>query len=154
MWIRIVFALFMSSLVAQAQPCRDIRSVDFRNGVIRTSAADENELKGQFNSSFGSEIFTFKGGLSEEFSDDAQLLYKLRHPDPNPNAWMNVGGGCERPGRSSDRNIAISDFYDLTEPGTYTIQISRRLERLSPDWVKSNIITIMVDEGGCREVPN
>jgi hypothetical protein len=72
MWIRVVFALFISSLVAQAKPCRDIRSVDFRNAVIRTSATDENELKGQFNSSFGSETFTFKGGVSEEFSDEAQ----------------------------------------------------------------------------------
>ena len=68
----VIFLLLMCSVVAQAQPCRDIRSVDFRDAVIRTSAADENELTGQFNGSFGSQTFTFNGGVSEDFFDEAQ----------------------------------------------------------------------------------
>jgi hypothetical protein len=85
---------------------------------------------------------------------ETPLLYKLRHPDPNPLGLVSVGGGCVRSGGSTGGNILISDFYDLTEPGTYTIQVSRRLERVSPDWVKSNIVTILVGDSGWRELPN
>ena len=70
--IRIVFLAFVSPLVAQAQPCNDIRSVDFRDATIRTSPTDENELTGLFNFSRGAETFNFKNGVSEEFSDEAQ----------------------------------------------------------------------------------
>jgi hypothetical protein len=72
MWMRVVYLIFILSLVAQAQPCRDIRSIDFRNAVIRTSTTDENELTGLFNTSFGAETFKFKNGVSEEFLDEAQ----------------------------------------------------------------------------------
>jgi hypothetical protein len=72
MSIRVVYLVFILSLVAHAQPCRDIRSLDFRNTIIRTSPIDENELKGQFNTSSGAETFKFKNGVSEEFLDEAQ----------------------------------------------------------------------------------
>ena len=60
MWMRVVVLVFISSTVSHAQPCRDIRSVDFRNTIIRTSPIDENELTGLFNTSFGAETFKFK----------------------------------------------------------------------------------------------
>ena len=71
MWMRVVL-VFISSLVTQAQPCSDIRSVDFRNAIIRTSPTDENELTGLFNSSSGAQEFNFKNGVSENFLDEAQ----------------------------------------------------------------------------------
>lgn len=72
MWMRVVLAVFISSVLTQAQPCRDIRSVDFRNAIISTSSTDENELTGLFNGSFGSQTFRFKNGVSEDFLDEAQ----------------------------------------------------------------------------------
>lgn len=72
MWIRIVFFVLISSLAAQAQPCSNIRSVDFRNATIRTSPNDENELTGLFNSSAGSQTFRFKNGVSEDFESESK----------------------------------------------------------------------------------
>ena len=72
MWMQVVLIVFISSIVSQAQPCHDIRSVDFRNMTIRTSPNDENELTGLFNVPSGAQTFNFKNGLSEEFPDAAQ----------------------------------------------------------------------------------
>jgi hypothetical protein len=72
MWMRVALVVFISSIVIQAQPCGDIRSVDFRNATIRTSSTDENELTGLFNYSVGAETFEFKNDVSEDFFDEAQ----------------------------------------------------------------------------------
>ena len=72
MWMRVVLAVFVSSILSQAQPCRDIRSVDFGNKVIRTSPTDENELTGLFNAPPGTRTFNLKKGVSEDFLDEAQ----------------------------------------------------------------------------------
>lgn len=72
MSMRVVLFIFISSVLSQAQPCQDIRSVDFRNSIIRTSPTDENELTGLFNAPFGAETFHFKKGVSEDFLDEAQ----------------------------------------------------------------------------------
>ena len=72
MWMRVVLIVFISSIFGQAQPCRDIRSVDFRNTIIRTSPTDENELTGLFNVPSGTQTFNFKKGVSEDFLDEAQ----------------------------------------------------------------------------------
>jgi hypothetical protein len=85
---------------------------------------------------------------------ETPLMYKIKHPEPSPLTWVNPGGGCVRSGGSTGRDITISDYYDLTQPGSYTIQVSRRLETVSPDWVRSNTVTIMVDEEGWRQLPN
>lgn len=67
MSMRVVLFIFISLVLSQAQPCQDIRSVDFRNSIIRTSPTDENELTGLFNAPFGAETFHFKKGVSEDF---------------------------------------------------------------------------------------
>jgi len=72
MWMRVVLVVFISSILSQAQPCHDIRSIDFRNATVRTNLTDENELTGSFNTSRGAGTFNFKDGISEYFSDDAQ----------------------------------------------------------------------------------
>jgi len=72
MWMRVVLVVFISSILSQAQPCRDIRSVDFGNKVIRTSPKDENELTGLFNAPPGTQTFNLKKGVSEDFLDEAQ----------------------------------------------------------------------------------
>jgi hypothetical protein len=72
MWMRVVLVVFISSILGQAQPCRDIRSVDFRNTIIRTSPTDENEMRGLFNAPSGTQTFNFKKGVSEDFLDEAQ----------------------------------------------------------------------------------
>ncbi len=72
MWVRVALVVFVSSILSQAQPCREIRSVDFSNAIIRTSPTDENELTGLFNTSSGVQTFNFKKGVSEDFLDEAQ----------------------------------------------------------------------------------
>jgi hypothetical protein len=61
--------------------------------------------------------------------------------------WKNDGGVNEetsgpgfpptKPGETAKRILVISDLYDLTHPGTYSVQV-RRLA------VKSNTITVVV----------
>src|ERR1039457_4474570 len=72
MWMRVVLIVFISSILSHAQPCRDIRSADFRNTIIRTSPTDENEMTGLFNVPSGAQTFNFKKGVSEDFLDEAQ----------------------------------------------------------------------------------
>ena len=71
-WFPLSIAVFGCSLLAQAQPCHDIRSVDFRNMTIRTATADENELTTVFNASRGVYSFQFKDGIADEFTSPAQ----------------------------------------------------------------------------------
>lgn len=71
MGMRIVWFVFIASILSQAQPCRDIRSFDFRNSTIHTSETDENELRG-FNGPFGAQTFNFKDGVSADFVDEAE----------------------------------------------------------------------------------
>jgi hypothetical protein len=39
--------------------------------------------------------------------------------------------------------IALNDFYDLSAPGQYTIQV-RRWDDETKTWVKSNTLTVTV----------
>lgn len=71
-WTRVVLIVLLSSVFSQAQPCRDIRTVDFHNTIIRTSPTDQNELTGLFNAPWSAEIFHLKNGVSEDFLDEAQ----------------------------------------------------------------------------------
>jgi hypothetical protein len=84
---------------------------------------------------------------------ETPLLYKIKHPEPDPYALVSAGGGCVHAGGSIVRDIPISDFYGMSEPGTYTVEVSRQLKDMSPDWVTSNTITIRVDDDGWRELP-
>jgi hypothetical protein len=61
--------------------------------------------------------------------------------------WKNDGGVTEessgpgfpptKPGETAKRILVISDLYDLTHPGTYSVQVRRGT-------VKSNTITVVV----------
>ncbi len=52
-----------------------------------------------------------------------------------------------RPNESAKENIALSDLYDMSHPGQYTIQVSRAVSNKPKDGVvKSNTITVTVTE--------
>jgi len=57
------------------------------------------------------------------------------------------GWASPRPNESTKENIALSDLYDLSHPGQYTIQVSRAVSDKPKDGVvKSNTITVTVTE--------
>jgi hypothetical protein len=68
----LVLAASACSVVSQAQPCQDIRNVDFRNMAVHTTAMDANELTGLYDAPRTGYGFEFKNGVAEEFMDLAQ----------------------------------------------------------------------------------
>jgi len=94
------------------------------------------------------------GGLfgdSFEVRDSSGNLVKLR----NSNKVGALAGGEGRligtkdmvlqPGESKIDYAPISDWYDMSRPGTYTVQVSQHISNdPKSDLVKSNIITITV----------
>lgn len=59
-----------------------------------------------------------------------------------------------KPGESSDTSEVISAFYDMTQAGEYTIQVSRRVSNNPKDGVvKSNKITIAISPGPKQPPP-
>lgn len=71
---------------------------------------------------------------------------KLKEPPVIPMNSRNFGMYL-RPNESTKENIALSDLYDLSHPGQYTIQVSRAVSNKPKDGVvKSNTITVTVTE--------
>lgn len=67
---------------------------------------------------------------------------KLREAPMIPMNSRNLGIHLQ-PNESTKENITLTDLYDLSHPGKYTMQVQRVLPKeLGPGYVKSNVITI------------
>jgi hypothetical protein len=56
---------------------------------------------------------------------------------------------CTKPGESALEELNVTDFYDMSKPGTYEITVSRETDPDHPDksvTVKSNTLTIVVPQ--------
>lgn len=75
------------------------------------------------------------------------LLRGLREQSTQK-AWRSNSGYALAPSKSHEEELAITKFYDLSTPGMYTIQVSRRQipSRNQGDSVNSNTITITITE--------
>lgn len=62
-------------------------------------------------------------------------------PTPGPSGSVFSSG--IQPGKSISADIPLSNCYDLSEPGEYTIQ-AQRFDPFTQEWVKSNEIKIKV----------
>jgi len=81
---------------------------------------------------------------------DAELGRSINHlkeasPDPASQAAARAAGTLVslKPGEDWRTTIWVSDLYDLSEPGEYTVQV-RRWDHETKTWVKSNTITVTV----------
>jgi hypothetical protein len=82
---------------------------------------------------------------------DAELGQSANHlaeapPDPASMALARAAGTVVslRPGQDWRNTIRVSDLYDLSKPGQYTIQV-RRWDDETKTWVRSNTITATVE---------
>jgi hypothetical protein len=77
---------------------------------------------------------------------ETDLGRKLKEPPVVPMNSRNFERYL-RPNESTKETIAVSDLYDLSHPGQYTIQVSRAVSNKPKDGVvKSNTITVTVTE--------
>ncbi len=81
---------------------------------------------------------------------DTELGQSTNHlgdtpPDPALTAAARAAGTLVslNPGQDWRNTLRVSDLYDLSKPGQYTIQV-RRWDDETKTWVKSNTITITV----------
>ena len=59
-----------------------------------------------------------------------------------------------KPGETTDSGEVVSEFYDMTQPGEYTVQVSRRVSENPKDGVvKSNKITVIVTDSRPKGPP-
>jgi hypothetical protein len=67
--------------------------------------------------------------------------------------WSSNVGRWLEPGESFVDQVTVTRYYDLRQPGTYTIWVARRIQpylapppgrKLRKDYVKSNVITVTV----------
>ncbi len=68
-------------------------------------------------------------------------------PDPAAMASARAAGTLVslKPGQDWRNTLRVSDLYDLSKPGLYTIQV-RRWDDETKTWVKSNTITVTVTQ--------
>jgi hypothetical protein len=77
---------------------------------------------------------------------ETDLGRKLKEPPTIPMNSRNSGIYL-RPNESTKETFALSDLYDLSHRGEYTIQVSRAVSNKPQDGVvKSNTITVTVTE--------
>jgi len=69
-----------------------------------------------------------------------------RMKDPNkPVMIFRLTSEVLKPGESATEVVVISEFYDLTRPGLFTIQVERRVpEQLGHGVVKSNTVSVTI----------
>ena len=84
---------------------------------------------------------------------DTELSRRLRSPQENsPNsATRTMGSGYSRmlkPGESRSDICDVGVWYDLSQPGTYTIQARDGTALGQKAWVKSNAVTVTVVPAG------
>jgi hypothetical protein len=71
---------------------------------------------------------------------DVPPKYQAGHEDAG--RW-DVVGATYNLGEERTQGVSVSDLYDLSKPGQYTIQV-RRWDDETKTWVKSNTITVTV----------
>jgi hypothetical protein len=50
-----------------------------------------------------------------------------------------------QPGQMVQEYVEVADVYDLTRPGTYTIQLTRKFDdRFGPIFIRSNVVSVTV----------
>jgi hypothetical protein len=116
-----------------------VRTTNTSSSVIRWGGC--LALRGMYN------ISILYNGAPIEESDAVRRLKKYRKED----------GGCRsglvswtiKPGEYHDDQLSITEFYDMSKPGTYEIAVSRDSFPDNPDknvTIKSNTLTIIVPE--------
>jgi hypothetical protein len=90
----------------------------------------------------------YRGGTNVSYEYDIRdeneksVKRPVLHPELMTGSW---GGPCDlKPGETVGGELLVSKAYDLSKPGTHTIQIARRMTNDRKGDVKSNTITITV----------
>jgi hypothetical protein len=88
--------------------------------------------------------------MDMEYAIDMSMIYevkdengiKMKQREPSVGAFK----ACElAAGESLSRRQMISDIFDFSHPGKYSIQVSRFSPHKSPDnLIKSNVVTLIV----------
>jgi hypothetical protein len=96
------------------------------------------EAKGMYN------MVVLRDGIPAEETTAMQGLRRYRKADNNPHLKPVK---LFRPDESWIDQLDVSDYYDMTKPGTYQVTVTRESSPLNPRWsvlVTSNTITILV----------
>ena len=102
----------------------------------------------------------YSNGLDRVYEYDVRdssgkTMEILTKKHPEIGQTFSPGPECAlKPGESIDSGGVISTFYDMTQAGEYTIQVSRRVSNNPKDGVvKSNKITIAISPGPKQPPP-
>lgn len=76
---------------------------------------------------------------------ETQYFYRLKHPDPE-GILVNPGGSMVEPGRETGYYVSIGLYYDMSQPGKYSIMVKRKPDNLIDYEMDSNVIEVTVAE--------
>jgi hypothetical protein len=120
------------------------KNVSTHNIVLRRQEHERDS--GLFGSTLRVHVQDSQGNLPP----DTRLGRSTNHladapPDPAWRAAARAAGALVslKPGEDWRTTIWVSDLYDVSKPGQYTIQV-RRWDDETKTWVKSNAITVTV----------
>ena len=100
----------------------------------------------QANYSWKFKIAVLLDGMPLEEREEIQKIRKQGTPKGYGSFRMLR---CTKPGETATQGLNITNFYDMSKPGTYEITVTRETDPDHPDksvTVKSNTITIVVPE--------
>lgn len=149
------------------QPVRSPFSLTISTPTTTVKSGSEVRINITMSNTSNQKILLFraKGDDSGEFNNDLQILddkansapvteYRRRlkgepgrpgpHGEPAPPLLSSDIGCSLEPGKSMEEVIVANKLYDLSQPGKYSIQVSRFDLAYSKTWVKSNTITLTV----------
>ena len=147
----LVFSASISSFLGQEPPTKPF-SITVTPVRARVISGDPVELEIVLRNTSDQDVWAgaaFDGGI------DASYEYDVRDSSGNPAPLRERHKTAEtrsvimspplKPGASKEEKTDLDPWFDLTKPGEYTIQLSRRLNGGADDpALKSNVITVTV----------
>jgi hypothetical protein len=120
------------------------KNVSMHNIILRRQEHERDS--GLFGSTLRVDVQDSQGNVPP----DTQLGRSMNHladarPDPAWRAAARAAGTLVslKPGEEWRTTIWVSDLYDVSKPGEYSVQV-RRWDEETKTWVKSNTITVTV----------
>lgn len=92
-------------------------------------------------------LWTFVIEVKNENGDtlpEREMLRSLRAPRTDQGGGASAGGSLVNPGKAAVVYIPLSQYYDFSKTGVYTVALKCRVPKLSQEWLQASPVTIVV----------
>jgi hypothetical protein len=116
---------------------------------VKVTITNSSDHEIRFARGFGNEEFDFEIEVRDEKGKPPPLTESYRKLNEQPTSrWGSYSTYVLEPGKSFENELAVTKLYILTQPGKYTVSVTRgqrpMWETMGKGGVKSNIVSLTV----------